>query len=64
MRLQNKVMVGIKRALDPIKLFQNGYQIKNKVLTKEPIYDRLYHMNYNTSKQHKRFHVTNQWGRS
>jgi hypothetical protein len=51
MRIQCKFMVGLNRALEPIlKVLQNGRQTVNNVLTREPINDRLYHMNYKTFK--------------
>jgi hypothetical protein len=64
MRLQHKVMVGLNRALKPMKVLQHGHQTANKLLPKAPMNGRLYHMNYNTSKQQRRFCVATQWGRS
>jgi hypothetical protein len=64
MKLQCKVMKGLNRSLDPMKVLHHGCQTANKVLTREPMNGRLYHMNYNTSEQHKSFYVATQWGRS
>jgi hypothetical protein len=57
MMLQRKFMLGLNRDLEPMKVLQHGHQTTNKVLTREPMNDRLYHMNYNTSKQQRRFYV-------
>jgi hypothetical protein len=39
---------GIKRAYDPMKILHHGHQNAIKVLTREPMNDRIYHTNYDT----------------
>jgi len=64
MKFQHNVMVGLNRAPKPMKVLQHRHQTVNKILTRELMNDRLYHMNYDTSKHIFFFFVATQWGRS
>jgi hypothetical protein len=64
MRLEHNITVGLNRTPESMKLIQHGHQTSKKVLTREPMNGRLYHVNYNTFKQQRRFCVATQWGRS
>jgi hypothetical protein len=54
MRLEHNIIVGINKTPKPMKVIQHRHQTLKKVLTREPMNGRLYHMNYNTSKQQRR----------
>jgi hypothetical protein len=43
-------MARLTRSLDPMNAFHHGRQTTNKFLSRVPMNDRLYHMNYNTYK--------------
>jgi hypothetical protein len=62
MRLQHKVIEGLNKYHEPMKVFQDGFQTESKVLNREPMSRRLYHMNYKTSKKQSRFPIETQWG--
>jgi hypothetical protein len=61
---QHKVMVGLKMNPNPNKGLVTLFLECKWILIRELMKYRLYHMNYNTSKQHKRFCIAAQCGRS
>jgi hypothetical protein len=43
-------MAEINMSLDPMDVFHHGFQTMNKALARVSMNDRIYHVNYNTSK--------------
>jgi hypothetical protein len=45
MRLEHNIIVGLNRTPKLMKVIQHRHQTLKKVLTREPMNGRLYHMN-------------------